>query len=93
MNEYENRVIISTIRANTIQVNINLECAMSTASNVRRRDDGSIDIDHYRRAALRQRAAARRQMHRRLAAAISRMVVAFGTKAPGRLPAPQPAAR
>jgi hypothetical protein len=70
-----------------------LECAMSTASNVRRRSDGSIDIDHYRRIATRQRAAALRRMHRRLGAAISRIVAAFGTKAPGRLPAPQPAAR
>lgn len=66
---------------------------MSTSPNVRRRDDGSIDIDHYRRAAMRQRAAARRHMRRRLAAAISRIIAALSAKAPGRLPTPQPAAR
>ena len=93
MNESINRLIISKIEANTIRVDINLECAMSTPSNVRRRDDGSIDIDHYRRAAMRQRAAARRHMSRRLAAAISRIVGALSAMAPGRLPAPQPAAR
>jgi hypothetical protein len=93
MNDREYQLIIFPYDGNTMRADINLECVMSAACTVRRRPDGSIDIDHYRRTATRQRAAALRHMHRRLAAGISRIVATFGTRSPRKLPPPRLATR
>ena len=70
---------------------------MNRSPDAHLRSDGSIDIDHYRRAAIEERAKARRLAHDRLDsafAAIVRGAKDLLSRRPGlRVRIPSPAAR
>jgi hypothetical protein len=65
------------------------EHAMTLSPDVRFHDDGSIDFDHYRRVAARERQEKLRRAYGRFAAAVAKLLSALADRPARPLPRPR----